>query len=102
MKVTGRKSSFVVESKAPLELCLAAFADSNQRIVFNDTESLAPHLEPVGGAPFFGVEHRDAARVLDGQKRQRKNNQNASDRKAQHATPAACESHNKDREAESH
>ena len=99
--MTGRKSAFVVEPKALLELCLAAFADTDQWIVFYDPECLAPYFKSVGGAPFVGIEHRNAARVLDRQKRQRKNNQNTRDRKTENATPAACESHHKDRHAKS-
>lgn len=99
--MTGRKSAFVVEPKAPLEFRLAAFADTNQRIVFYDTEGLAPYFEPVSGAPFLRIEYRNAARVLDRQKRQRKNNQNTRDRKPEDSTPAACESHHKDRNAKS-
>ncbi len=102
MKMPGRESALVIEPKAPLELCFAAFPDADQRMVFNDAESLTPHLEPVSGAPFLGIEHRDAARVLDGQKRQGKNNQNAPNRNPKHAAPAACESHPKDRDAKSH
>lgn len=101
MKVTGRQSALVVEPKAPLEFCFAAFADTDQRIVSNNTESLAPHLEPVSRAPLLGIEHRDAARVLDRQKRQRENDQNAPNRNPKYATPAGCEGHPKDRDAKS-
>lgn len=67
MKVTGREPALVIEPKAPLEFCFTAFADTDERIVFYDTESLAPNLEPVSRAPFLGIEHGDAARVLDRQ-----------------------------------
>ena len=65
MKVTGRKSAFVVEPQAALEFRLTAFADTNQRIVFYDTECLAPNFKPISGTAFVGIEKRNAARVLD-------------------------------------
>lgn len=102
MKVTGRESALVIKPKAPLEFCFAAFAYADQRIVFYDAESLAPHLEPVSRAPFLGIEHRDAARVLDRQERQRKNDQDAPNRDPECATSAACESHPENRDAKSH
>src|ERR1041384_1892036 len=65
MEMAGRQSAFIVQAQASFEFRLAALADAQQRMIFDDSKSFAPNFKPVSSAPLIRVEHRDAPRAFN-------------------------------------
>src|SRR5207302_4907769 len=95
MKVSRRKSPLVVQAETRFQLSLASLADSDKRMIFNDHKSLAPYLEPPGGAAFLRIKYRDTSCALDRNKRERQRDKHYGHRS--HGNPASAVGDSNDR-----
>jgi len=95
VKVARWQSAFVVQAQALFQLRLASLAYSKQWIVFYYSKGLTPHLQPVSGAPFFGIKNRYATRVLDCDNRNRKEYDKARNRRNHDTAAAAGQRHHR-------
>jgi len=65
MKMARRQLAVLVKSPLIVQLAFAAFADAEQRVIFDNRQGLRPHRQAPCEAAFFGVKEADAARPLD-------------------------------------